>query len=849
MSDSIGPLSGAASSESQRRAVRVRRVIEDCMRRRAAGEAISDDDVASSHADLMPELREELSLLSVIERARRSAQSPSSVDLDAGHTTTNAGDVRRLLDVRGFDVTHELHRGGQGIVFEAMQRTTGRSVAVKVLHESGTVDPRGVARFEREARILAMIDHPNVVKVIDSGTIAGRRYIAMDLVRGIAWTEYERSAVGDEGSAGRTGPEARGVLRRFRTICDAVSAAHLRGVIHRDLKPGNILIDENGQPRVLDFGLAKLTEAGELLVESMTRDGQFVGSLPWASPEQAAGEVDMLDVRSDVYSLGVVLFQALTGTFPYPVEGNWRAVADAIANTTPAALRTLRPDIDPDVEKILLTCLEKEPARRYQSVSQLGEDVRRFLAGEPILARGGGTIYVLRRLAMKHRAIVAVTMSFLVLVVVLAITTSFLYGKERRALARADEERRQADLARDAALKDRRQAVLEAERATAVEAFLRGVLSGADPRRMGKDITVAELLDRASQSAEYFKALEGKPLVEAAVRQAMGETYYGLGMNDRAEAEFRRALALESGEESESGVSEDAVQTMHSLATVLYSLGEYGEAQDVIERAMSAMGVEPETPIRDEPTAELISLHSVILSAQGKFDHLIDNAERRLDYYRRLYGAGDWRTLYAMNDLSYAYDCNQRYEDAVDTCREALELCRGAKGPDDPLTLTIRMNLAIALGKLNRTDEVESIVRETLEARRRILPPDHPVLADTLVEWAKICVSGNDTDGACAAIEEALGIQVRALGADHPKIAGTRVQLASLYVHLQRYDDAETQLISAFEYLKDHACEQPDVVDGLKTLALKAHQSHGTSEALDAWKTRLHALNCESQAP
>ncbi|MCA9256864.1 MAG: tetratricopeptide repeat protein, partial [Phycisphaerales bacterium] len=494
-------------------------------------------------------------------------------------------------------------------------------------------------------------------------------------------------------------------------------------------------------------------------------------------------------------------------------------------------------------------CLEKEPARRYQSVSQLGEDVRRFLAGEPVTARGGGTIYVLRRLAGKHRAIVAVAMSFLVLVMVSAVTSSVLYRNERRALARADEERRQADLARDAALKDRRQAVLEAERATAVEAFLRGVLSGADPRRMGKDITVAELLDRASQSDAYFKALEGKPLVEAAVRQAMGETYYGLGMNDRAAAEFRRALALETGEESASGLSEDAIHTMHSLATVLYSLGDFGEAQEIVEQAMSAMGVDEESPIRDEPTAELISLHSIILSAQGKFDHLIDNAGRRLDYYRRLYGAGDWRTLYAMNDLSYAYDCNQRYQDAVDMCREALESCRSAKGPDDPLTLTIRMNLAIALGKLNRTDEVESIVRDVLEARRRTLPPDHPVLADTLVEWAKICVSRKDTDGACDAIEEALGIQVRALGADHPKIAGTRVQLASLYVHQQRYDEADMQLMIAFDYLRDHACEQPDVVDGLKALALKTHQGHGTRADLAAWKTRLQALNCESQAP
>ncbi|MCB9853668.1 MAG: serine/threonine protein kinase [Phycisphaerales bacterium] len=853
MKTPFDPSSSAASADSQRRDVRIRRIVEQCMTRRAAGEVLSDDEIMSSHADLLPELREELSLLSMMERARQSALS-SSAALDAGARAPDAGDVRQLLDVRGYSIQRELHRGGQGVVFEAEQRSTGRSVAIKVLHDLDAADLRVTARFEREARILAMIDHSNVVKVIDTGVVAGRRYIAMDLIHGMPWTQYECS--GRQGLADSASPDHSGnrgtanvrlSLERFATICDAINAAHLRGVIHRDLKPGNILIDTEGRPHVLDFGLAKLTDIADAEVVSMTREGQFVGSLPWASPEQASGNAELLDVRSDIYSLGVVLYQVLTGHFPYEVNGAWRDVAQTIMDSPPVRPRTLRSDLDLDVEKIVMKCLAKPQEERYQSAGQLAEDVRRYLAGEPVAARGGGTIYILRRLARKHRVAVTVALSFFLLIVVAAITTTTLYQSQRIAAAKADDARKLADEARETAEEARHRAELEAEKATAVEAFLRGVLSGADPRRMGKDITVAELLDRASQSTEYFAVVKDKPLVEAAVRQAMGETYCGLGMAQMGEREFRAALELMLADNP--GVSDDAIMTMHTLATSLWMQGKFSEAQEIIEKALAARNINDSTPIDSEQTAELLSLYNVILGAQGNYTNMVPIARKRLDYYARAFGKSDWRTVYAMNDFACALAEVGQFNDAADLHREAWGLARDAKGADDPITLQIAFNLINELIELRQLDDVGTMIHDVLEARRRTLPADHPAIIESLVQLAEYC--GAKKDYACAreAAEEVLELQLNSLGADHWKTAAARVRLASVDVHDERFEDAESELQSAFESLKSSWCEHRQLAEAIGELLRSLYGKWGRPDELSRWESSIQAIDCGPASP
>ncbi|HWL94811.1 MAG TPA: serine/threonine-protein kinase [Phycisphaerae bacterium] len=297
----------------------------------------------------------------------------------------------------GYRLVREIHRGGQGVVFEAIQESTDRVVAIKVLRQGPFADRTELTRFEREIHVLSRLNHPNIVTIHDCSLSAGHSFLVMDYVRGRGLDQYLVDADHSREES----------LQLFMKICDAVHAAHLRGIIHRDLKPGNIRIDEAGEPHVLDFGLAKLTgaNADDSSPQTMTLTGQFVGSMPWASPEQVTGQTNEIDLRTDVYSLGVILYQLLTGAFPYPVTGKARDVQDRIVNAPPmrpSSVRSVTGRIDGDLDTIVLKCLAKQPDRRYQSAGELAQDLRHFLAGEPIEAKRDSFVYVLRKQISRH---------------------------------------------------------------------------------------------------------------------------------------------------------------------------------------------------------------------------------------------------------------------------------------------------------------------------------------------------------------------------------------------------------------------------------------------------------------
>jgi WD40 repeat protein len=324
----------------------------------------------------------------------------------------------------GYEILGEIHRGGQGVVYEAVQNGTKRKVAVKVMKEGPFASERDKARFEREVEVLGQLSHPNIVAIHDSGMAAGSFYFVMDYISGQsldAWLAAKDRSVEES-------------LQLFVKICEAVNAAHLRGVIHRDLKPGNVRIDAEGQPHVLDFGLAKVAMGEEASV--MTVTGQFVGSLPWASPEQAEGVPSKIDTRTDVYSLGVILYQMLTGTFPYDVVGNMRDVLDRIMKTEPARPSTVCRQIDDEVETIVLKCLAKERERRYQSAGELARDVRHYLAGEPIEAKGDSTWYVLCKQLHRYRFPAATGAVVALLLLTSCVFAWVLYAQERRLLGK-----------------------------------------------------------------------------------------------------------------------------------------------------------------------------------------------------------------------------------------------------------------------------------------------------------------------------------------------------------------------------------------------------------------------------
>jgi len=393
---------------------RAETVVADCQARRAAGETLGDREVIAAHPELMPELGHELARVTEHEH---DALSDLTTTIDATPSSANTAPPDTIP---GYHITRKLSEGGQGIVYQATQQSTQRKVAIKMMRGGVFAGASDRMRFEREIQILARLSHPNIITIYDSGEANGGHYFVMDYVEGRPLDQHLQET-DKPGSIIDT-------LRLFRKICIAVNAAHLTGIIHRDLKPSNILIDSNGEPRILDFGLAKLV-MDDPMRPLMTMTGQFVGSLPWATPEQAEGLPDKIDVRTDVYSLGVILYNMLTGTFPYDVTGSMHDVLGQIMTALPRRPSLLQRRIDNEVETIVLKCLAKDRDRRYQSAGEVARDIGHYLDGRPIEAKRDSFAYVMRKQLMRRKTPVLVGVGFLVVIVAGLVTSLTMWRR------------------------------------------------------------------------------------------------------------------------------------------------------------------------------------------------------------------------------------------------------------------------------------------------------------------------------------------------------------------------------------------------------------------------------------
>ncbi len=403
----------SSNSEDQGPLDRQRRidaVVDNCMQRWDAGQPIDGPALLAQHPDLMPELAERLRAMHLILDAGRSLDETQAVALRAGLQSQDP-----LRDaIPGYEILRPLSRGGQGAVYLALQTGTRRKVAIKIMREGPFASHKDKVRFDREIRILGALNHPGIATIHDSGVTAHGHYYTMDYISGQPLDHY----VTDH----QLGVEA--VLALFLGVCEAVNAAHLKGVVHRDLKPGNILVDESGKPTVLDFGLARVATADftdETHPQVMTATGQFVGSMPWSAPEQVEGRSGKIDTRTDVYALGVILYQLLAGRFPYPVVGSPHEVVHNILHVDPQRPSSGRRGINDEVEMIVLKALAKERERRYQVAGELARDIRRYLAGEPIEAKRDSVWYLTRKTLGRHRVKVGVAAVFAVALPVAAL--------------------------------------------------------------------------------------------------------------------------------------------------------------------------------------------------------------------------------------------------------------------------------------------------------------------------------------------------------------------------------------------------------------------------------------------
>lgn len=505
--------------------------------------------------------------------------------------------------IEGYRLLSEIHRGAQGVVYRAVQQSTGQNVAVKVMREGPHAGEVDRARFEREVKILAQLKHPNIVSILDTGSSAGSFFFVMDYINGQPLDVYMAGAEHSVHDA----------LLLFAEICKAIQAAHVRGIIHRDIKPGNILIDESGKPHVLDFGLAKVEEDDAPM---MTMTGQFVGSIPWSSPEQADAP-SLVDVRSDVYALGVILFQMLTARFPYDVTGNLRDVLDRIARVEPIRPRTLRSDIDDELQTLMLMCLAKDPDRRYQTAGELARDVESYLAGDPIAAKRDSTWYLLSKHFKRHRIAMAVAAAFL-LVITAGFLASFTFWQE------AERNRVIADSARKEAVAAQRQAETQAHDAERVNSWFENLFESAAPLPLGaaqfasqQDAqlpTLLELLERGSQDV----ALEfgDSPRVEAKVRNILGGTFLQLGQPEKAREELEHAFEIRSARLGPK--HPETLRTSGLLGTAFVYTGDTERAEQYLVPAVGHMASLPGEGLQDTLRFQSALGHVVI--AQGRVD-------------------------------------------------------------------------------------------------------------------------------------------------------------------------------------------------------------------------------------
>jgi serine/threonine protein kinase len=678
---------------------------------------------------------------------------------DTGATSSfNVSGAEPIGQIGFYKLLRILGEGGFSIVYLAEQdKPVRRRVALKVI-KPGMDTKQVIARFEAERQTLALLEHPNIAPVFDAGTTdTGLPYFVMENVKGVSILEYcDRNKLTIEER-----------LQLFLQACEGVQYAHQKGIIHRDVKPSNILVSIQGEKpvlKIIDFGVAKTITQPLTDRTLYTEQGQFIGTPEYMSPEQMEMGAQDIDTRTDIYSLGVLLYELLTGVLPFDAQtlrdGGVDYIRKVICEQEPKKPSTrltslgdkatrlaeerrtdvvnLARRLRRELEWIPLKAMRKDRIRRYRSASELADDITNYLNGVPLLAGPESAAYRLRKFVRRNRALVTGTL--VVLFVMIAGSIISVAFAIKAARARVD------------ALASRDEAERQAKTSQAVSDFLReDLLASVDPYvTQGREVTVRSFLDVASEELEG--KFEGEPLVEASIRHTLGNTYRNIGDFGPAEKHLERAYNIQGEQLGQE--HPDTLGTMEGLARVYWRQGRYDKAQLLFTKTV-----------------------------EGR---------------RKVLGEEHPDTLYSMNDLAMLYYSQGRYTEAESLYTTMLQISRTLLS-DDVCTVLFMGNLATVYRSQGRYSESEQLYVRAMEQSQRLLGEEHPDTLYCMNGLAKLWIEQGRYDEAEPLLLKVLDIEYLVLGEQHLDTLYSLNGLATLYTALGRYEEAEELLMNVLE--------------------------------------------------
>ncbi|HEY7285734.1 MAG TPA: serine/threonine-protein kinase [Vicinamibacterales bacterium] len=680
-----------------------------------------------------------------------------------------------------YRLVQKIGEGGMGQVWLAEQTTpVRRHVALKLVRV-GIFDEAVLRRFRAECQSLAMMDHPSIAKVLDAGAAPdGQPFLVMDYVPGEPIIDY----------CNRKKLRIRERLELFIAACDGVQHAHQKAIIHRDLKPSNLLVvdvDGRPMPRIIDFGLAKAVTPQPGDLEMVTRVGSFIGTPGYMSPEQADPGSQDVDTRTDVYSLGVVLYELLTGALPFAgtrnrpldeilrqlreedpprpstrISTTLRATADERGTEPGTLARLLRGDLD----SITMKALERERARRYGSPAELADDLRRYMMNQPIMARPASGAYRVHKYVQRHRLGVAAV----AVIAVLLVGSAIVQAVELRRTTR------------------------ERDRANRVSEFMSSMFRVADPgESRGNSVTAREILDKAAKDIQAGLARD--PYLQAQMMDLIGNVYAGIGLYKSAHSQFEQAVQVWS--RTVSADDPAALTSQHHLAEAFGRLGRYPESEKLERRTWEASRrvLGPDHPDTLRSMAGL----AITLENLGRLQEAEQLNREAMERGRRALGEDHPETLRPMNSLANVLLRQAHYSEAEKYHLDVLERRRRVLGPDNQLTIISMQGLANDYRGEGRLADAEKLDRQALEIRRRIFGVAHQYTLQSMLSLARDVSRQGKPAEAEQINREALDVARNVLGPEHPDTASLMINLA-LNVHEQkRYAESEQLNRAAIE--------------------------------------------------